>query len=437
MSAGPFSGRRALGWLWRELTRPRGPGAHRLRRSGRGRRSGVALLLVIANIMFLTVLVTEVSYAATVRLKLAGHSRDEVKAEALATSGVQIYHLLLVGSKALGKQGQALLQMLPEEMRPAGLNGDTLWQFLPFINTEMMRGFAGGASVDAEDLAAIEQDGLSEEQIAKSREGSGNKRGFLDFDGDFMAEVVDEDRRIDVRRIGGTNMQELQADPVAQQLFGLMSGVTQCNGNGLDIDRERDDNDQFFYDIGIERWELISNLADWVDPDDRRIWLGGSEDGLYQNLPDPYRPKQAPFDTLAEIRLVDGWHRDDVWERYGELITAAGSGKVNVNTADCRVIEALLRTHAVPNDPASIQRYLQAIELARAFGPFANPRAFVAAVQSGGATDTGRMAQQIATEGSVYRVSSTGTVGDATVSIEMIIDFSQSNLGRVQYWRTR
>ena len=40
----------------------------------------------------------------------------------------------------------------------------------------------------------------------------------------------------------------------------------------------------------------------------------------------------AALDTLDEIRLVDGWHLDGVWERMGRHLTIYGGGKVNVNT---------------------------------------------------------------------------------------------------------
>ena len=70
-------------WLWRELTRPRGHTTHRFYRGGRGSRGGVALLLVLSNLLLMSVLVSEMTYTASVRVKLAVHERDEAKAEQL------------------------------------------------------------------------------------------------------------------------------------------------------------------------------------------------------------------------------------------------------------------------------------------------------------------------------------------------------------------
>src|SRR5690606_28136560 len=93
------------------------------------------------------------------------------------------------------------------------------------------------------------------------------------------------------------------------------------------------DNDQFFYERNLERWALIGDLADWNDLDNDRLYQGGREDALYQDGPEPYRPKNAAFDSLGEVRLVNGWHRDDVWEKFGNELTIYGNGRVNVNTA--------------------------------------------------------------------------------------------------------
>ena len=82
----------------------------------------------------------------------------------------------------------------------------------------------------------------------------------------------------------------------------------------------RDDNAQFFYDRNLEPLELVGNLADWTDMDDNRAYLGGSENSIYDKLDPPYKAKNAPFDTMQEVRLVEGWHRDDVWNRYGQHI---------------------------------------------------------------------------------------------------------------------
>lgn len=402
--------------LWRELTRPRGIGKHRFYRFGRSSRAGMALVLVLAAFTFLLVVTTEVVHSATVRINLAGHQRDEAIAEGLANTGVQTYRLILVASKGLGKQFGAMMAQF-------GLTGDALWQMVPFINTSMMRMLlVSGSDLDQAEAEQFADQGITDEQRAESREESttSTRRNFLDFDGDFFAEVSDEDSKIFVGSFQATSYAELLGNPKAMQLYGLMSG---------------EDNDQFFYDQNLDRWELIGDLADWTDKDADRLFGGGSEDTIYQRLEDRYHAKNAPFDSMKEVRLVNGWNRDDVWERFGDDITIYGSGKINVNTASDATLLALLRTYVTPNTPQYQQTLLTEIKLYKSLATYPNAQGFVRHLESLGATVDGQMAQAVTTESNVFRVTSTGQVRDAVVTIEAVIDFNRSSIGRIVYWR--
>jgi type II secretory pathway component PulK len=435
---------KAIRWVWRELTRPRGPVQHAFYRSRRRSKSGVALLIVITSLLFMTVLVTEIAFAATVRLQLGAHQRDEAKAEALAETGVYIYQLVLTASKGLGKN--PMIQQV-EQMMGIDL-GDALWQMIPFINTGMMRMIfvAGGDEDDIEDMST---EGMSEEQLAESRESSGFDKNFLDFDGDFYAEVTDEDRKINVSRFTAVNRADLMAgtDPTAWQLYGLMSGVRTCPSYTLSADgtaqedvasEEREDLDRFFLDRNLERWELVGNLADWTDADNSRVYDGGAEDSLYNALEkDPYLPKNAGFDSLDEIRLVEGWHRDDVWERFGGDITVYGNGKINVNTAECGVIWGLLKSYIQPNSDGEVERAIRAIRENQAMQSFSSGTALVSFLEGQGFTVDPKMKSLVSAESKVFRVTSSGQVGDATVTVEAVLDYSSSQTGKIVYWRVR
>jgi type II secretory pathway component PulK len=186
-----------------------------------------------------------------------------------------------------------------------------------------------------------------------------------------------------------------------------------------------------------DRWELIGDLADWSDTDSDRLFQGGNEDVLYESLPSPYKPKNAPFDSMQELRLVNGWHRDDVWERYGQHLTIYGSGKVNVNTAEREVLMGLLRAYVTPATPTFLESVMQEIDLFKSLATYSNARAFVQHLESLGATVDSRLQNAVTTESNVFLVTSTGQVGDAVVTIEAVLDFSRSQLGQVVYWRIR
>ncbi len=401
--------------IWHELTRPRGQSKRRYYRGGRQSRSGVALLMVITSLMFITIIGTEMTKGGIVRLRLAANQRDEAKAEALAETGFQMYRLILVASKGMGQQLGPMLQQF-------GMTGE-LWQMMPFINTGMMRMLlSAGSSPDEDDVEQFAVEGLTDEQIAESREeGQGTtKRNFLDFDGDFFAEVTDENSRIYVGAFRATTYADMLEDPVALRLYGLMSGV---------------DNDQFFYDQNIDRWELIGNLADWTDVDDMRLYQGGSEISVYDRLDEPYRPKNAGFESMSEIRLVDGWHRDDIWEKFGEQLTIYGNGQVNINSATPEVISALLRAYVTPNNPDYIRTLLAEISLYQSISPYTNGQGFVTHLESLGATVNPELQRAVGTESNVFHLTSTGQVGEAVVTIDAIVDFSNSPIGEIVYWR--
>lgn len=405
---------KGIRWLWKELTRKRGHSSHRFYRT-RDSRAGVALLMTTTSILFLTILVTEIVFSANVRLQLGAHQRDEAKAEMIALTGVRLYHLVLVASKQMGS---ALASF-------TGGMGDTLWQMLPSINTGLLRMVFISDDIDEEDARRIEQEGLNQEEREASMEemsSSRHKDNFLSFEGDFFADVVDEESKLSIAGFSATTFADLQTDPAAFRLYGLMSGET---------------NDQFFHEENIERWELIGNLIDWTDADDARLYQGGSEDQLYQKVQPPYLAKDAAFDSLKEVRLVEGWHRDDVWERFGDKLTIYGNGKVNINTASREVLAGIMYSYCGISSEWQVDQMMTTINEYRAITTFSDTSTFITLLESAGCTPDDNLSKYLTTESTVFRITSTGVVGDASVTIVAIIDFSSDKQGDVVYWNVQ
>ena len=384
----------------------------------RDKRRGVALLLVATTLMFMTVLVTEISFSSRVRFLQAAHARDEVAAGALARTGVNMYQLILVGTKQVENN-----PMLKNAMNSMGMGGVQLWQLMPNINTSLLRMiFVSGGDLESEDLEKLRDEGLDAETREASRESRFADRNFLDFDGDFLAEIVDEDSKVNIGLIGTFGTVPLMENPTAIQLFGLMSG---------------EEHDQWFYDRNIDRWELISNLLDWVDRDTMRSGAqGGYEDDLYNNLESPYLSKNAPFETKAEIRLVEGW-QDDVYDRYSEYFTLYGSGKINVNTASSEVLVGLFKAYVSPS-PTDFQCDVLLQELAeyRMMGAsFGKSKDFTNWLSGQGVNVEPAMRKAIGTKSTVFTVKSIGMVGDATQRLTVVMDFAKSKEGKIVFWR--
>jgi general secretion pathway protein K len=387
-------------------------------RRRRGDRRGIALIMVITTVMFLTVLVTDISFGARVRFLTAEHERDETKAYWLAQTGVNLYRLVLTANKQMGSN--SMIQSL-------GM-GDSLWQMLPFINTGLLRMFVtSDGSVDDDDVQDFEQTGEVSDQVRQeSREQKSTRfgnRNFLDFDGDFLAEVHGEECGINVNALASRSSDVRPEDTATgQQILGLMSG---------------EENDQWLRDRNLEKLDLIDNLADWVDPDTMvASGKGGYEDDFYNGLSSPYLSKNARFDTKQEIRLVEGW-QDEVYDRWGSQLTIYGNGKVNITCADDTVIGGLIRSGVTPRpSDDEISRLLSQMHDYMATASFKSGKDFADWLQTtAGVEVSSTFAQQISTTTKVFTIKSTGQVGDASAKITAVVDYTSSNEGTVLYWR--
>lgn len=419
----------ALLGFWRALLRPR-----RLGRSARSRRSrgGIALLVVITTMLVLTIVVSELSYGSTVRLLVVSHQRDRAQAVWLARSGVNIYRLILMASRMLEKQLanlDASMLGMPEGTDLGALLGNSLWQMLPTMNTGMLRMiFTSGGDVEdveEEDVQNFRTTGRVSDEVAEQSRESGlfSDKNFLDFEGDFSATVSDEDSKINVNLLAQHDTSaSLQTNATALQLYGLMSGQ---------------ENLEFLRDRNLEAWDLIANLADWVDADNTGSGArGGYEDNLYNRLDSPYMAKNAPFDTKEEIRLVEGW-QDDVYDRFADSLTIHGKGKVNITTASEETIAGLLRGYCQPSpSDAQLATFMEQIQQYTMLVSFKKGQEFVDFLTQIGCSPSDQLSSVVSTTSRTFTVVSTGLVGDSSATITTVLDLSSANNGgKVLYWR--
>lgn len=389
----------------------------------------MALLLAISLLGLMTVLTTEIVHQSGVRIRMAANQRDEAKAEALAFGGIQFYRLILMVSRRLDRQASAVLSQMGSQA--LGIPVNQLWQIVPRLSTSLLRivFVSDGNEREMKQLA----DGNATDLNAASREESSRlKKAFLDFDGDFTVTCEDENSRIYVGNAEINTLATIQDDPRLSVLHGMMISESSYD---------------FLRSIDLTWEELLGALIDWTDPDDNRADRGGRESVVYQRLEDPYLPKNAPFESVDEIRLVDGWHRDDVWKRFGERLTVYGNGQINVNTADRRVMEALVNAHVYPRPgDVMMDRFWETIIALRTLPSTEGGRmlndadqfvSILQAIFAGSQVDPDRLKRAITTKSTVFRLRSEGKVGDATAEIEAVFDFTKNEAGQVVYWRVR
>lgn len=91
--------------------------------------------------------------------------------------------------------------------------------------------------------------------------------------------------------------------------------------------------------------DIIDAIKDWMDEDDETTNFG-AEDSYYQSLDSPYSCRNAAIGSVEELLLVKGVTAELFYGTEGNIgissyLTVQGDGKININTADPLVLEAL------------------------------------------------------------------------------------------------
>jgi general secretion pathway protein K len=118
--------------------------------------------------------------------------------------------------------------------------------------------------------------------------------------------VVDEERKINVNTAPAV---------VLQRLFRMASGLS--------------DSDAAACAAAVMDWREAGNAAR----------TNGAKNAYYQSLPEPYECKNAPMDNMDELLLVRGVSAK-IYTDICPYVTVAGSGCININTADSFVLQA-------------------------------------------------------------------------------------------------
>jgi general secretion pathway protein K len=326
------------------------------------RKAGVALVAVMTTIAILALFVAELMQNTATELHVTTSERDRLRAEYLAKSGLNLTRLLIAREPQIRQVVAPFYQMLTGR-RPPQLN---VWDFgdmllAPFADYENAQAMGLDSGIDFSLMEGIVDTGGTFEIITVPENAKINLNSPLFFAGD-------EARRT-----------------TAMQLFALLGGY-QSPDSPYDIMFSQRDADGHF----TTREDIVSAVIDWWDYDEQRtvfdpgsasIAVGGSEDDVYGQFRDPYVVKNAPFDSLEELRLVRGVG-DDFWATFVEpqpddprerKVTIYGSGIVNVNLAPPQVLLARLCSYVTDQplcqDPLQAAAFIQLINTVRAIIP--------------------------------------------------------------------
>ena len=84
---------------------------------------------------------------------------------------------------------------------------------------------------------------------------------------------------------------------------------------------------------------LAQAIMDWRDADDAHRARGAERED-YLGAATPVLPRNGPFQDLGELRYVRGMD-DELFDRTHPYLTLLGTGRINLNTAEPEVLQAI------------------------------------------------------------------------------------------------
>lgn len=457
----------------------------------RKNKRGVALILVLSAVTVLTTMGVEFAYNTNIYYNLAQNERNRLQAYYLAKSAYSFMQLELKFDRMFRQvvKTQNLSQYLGSS---ANL---PLCQQFP-ISTGLIRavflngaipGMPGGQEGEGEPASEESQaasEALStdesgeDETIDKMRKETSisqekSAKEFLQFEGDFDAECIDESTKINLNGFAG-----LAQTPGAENALSPFDQYKQFIFRFLSEERFKD----LFKEADLRPLDVVNNIGDWIDGNNEMNDFdgrsGGTENSLYQKAGAQYKVRNGKLLTLLETYMIDGVI-DEWFAPMMDYFTVYGDMTINVCSASHEVVEGLIRryvdsTPGLPplrlEDANEMKTLVQAISDGCAAGgtgdqlkqqvaaaldtaiksissgvpaPPQNPGMLpqpAPTPQTPGApetTATTGFAAFISTEPRYYTLMLTGQTGDTTVRIKAAIDVKETDpkKWKLLYWK--
>jgi general secretion pathway protein K len=427
---------------------PRVGGSRRRRKPSR-RERGVALVMVLTVIAMIAVFVAEMMQNTSSAFQVAVSERDRLRAEYIARSGINLTRLLIAKEPEIRKIIAPIYSMVLGH-GPPQIN---VWTFAndilkPFADYKTAKVQGASIGIDFSKMTGIKDTGGSFEVTTVSENSMINLNQPLFFSGDEARTSI------------------------AMQMYALLGGY-QTDSPYEPMFTTIDPDGQL-----TSRLDIVSSVIDWWDQDEQRtvfnpggarVTSAGSEDDIYSRFPEPYRVKNAPYDSLEELRLVRGFS-DDFWATFIEpdpedplsrRVTVYGSGAVNPNEARAEVLWArvcsFVSNQPLCQDPGQRNAFVSLFTTARSMLPialFEKADDFMNFVEGkGSARDLYPMVKMLLGENSpllmwqpvvippdkknamrgafvtaarIFNIVSVGRVGKSTVRVNTVVNFDEN-----------
>ncbi len=384
---------------------------------------GVALLIVLLAIVILAAAVSEFSFSTRVNLRMTKNVQNEVKAYFNARSGIMVALFTLQAKEIVDK----MVGMYAGLLGGVNTNSIEMWRAIKPLCDSFSSSKLALYGIDLVDLDGIEGMGVGENES-------------------FTCDVQLEDGKININQV----KTEQDKQTLYIELRGLFmryfhSDLFEENERLLD--------------------EVIGNIMDWADPDDNRsqfeagVYVEGVGGGGERAAPDDaeYKIKNAYFDSVEELRLVEGV-TDDLYCLLRDRVTVYNTEKLNINSADLETVKGLVCAHMLDGGivvcnpqmraqgiPTPIDEVGYLFETCRNIKnqlftpPFSSAKAFTnffAKLSAYTGTqlplDVATLQKKVGTKGKIWRVTATGKSGPIERTLTAVVDTSTA---RIVYWR--
>lgn len=443
---------------------------------GRKNERGIALLLVLASLALLSGMVVEFSYNAHVTYNLAFNQKERTQAYFLANSGLAFARLIV----AYDKEAKKLVDQASKKLGKTVVV-PPLYETIP-VNTAMIRGLSGldgstggeeGAEGDGETPPEGEGDAAGEGNDLSKEAPEGAQQAmnildmkgaqtFLAFEGDFSAEVEEEDTKINLNAFFAMAPTSKEYDRLRNVLYHLM---VSDEFKGLFEDRFRGPK------------ELAQSIADYIDRDEA-VTENGEERGR-EGLTGGKQVtmKNGKLLTVEELIMVPGMN-DAIFKKLRPYVTVYGKDdKILLCRAPETLVAAVILAYTENNpkmeplkdDNADlIQKAREAVlnscpdgqamanDLDKVLGVetpetdssgtetaptsvLQGDKSKSPATGAGGilGATANSFESMLKTTADVFRITGIGTVGDTEVRIKTVVDTSGGNAKTWKdlYWR--
>jgi general secretion pathway protein K len=176
-----------------------------------------------------------------------------------------------------------------------------------------------------------------------------------------------------------------------------------------------------------EAEDIVAAVKDWIDTDDDTTTSDEAEGAeAYYYEPMGYHCPNGPLDSPEELRLVKGMTPEDMpYERFSDIvkhISVFGDGKININTADLRVL-ASLHEDMIDLDNGMVDGMVEYRE--NADDPDNDLESPTWYKQAGVPNDITIDQKIIKTNTSHFQITSTGQFGDITRQVVAVVKRSK------------